>query len=62
MDEKGFFGPRLLGTTGALCQESVLESVRKRSAEVGNDLHRQDSDNHVSQLSDESNYFKSAQW
>lgn len=62
MDEKGSFGPRLLGTTGALCQGSVLESLRKRSAEVGNDFHQQDSDKYASHISDDSNYFKSAQW
>lgn len=51
MDDKGILGPRLVGTTGALYQGSVLES-----------FPREQKDNHAFQMFNQSNYFKSSQW
>lgn len=62
MDDKGSLGPRLVGTTGAPREGSLLGSSKQGSAKVEDDLHRQQSHNHAAQMGDESNYFKSAQW
>lgn len=62
MDDKGSLDPRLAGTTGALCRGSVVESSRKDSVKAEDSLHWQQSDNHASQICDQSDYFKSAQW